>query len=306
MSLYKKHRPSSFSEVRGNESTIEYLIAAFERELEGEKSFPHTILLHGPTGCGKTTIARIIANELDCSDLNLKELNMADFRGIDTARGIIKNSKYKPIGGKARVWIIDEAHKMTPDAQNAMLKLLEDTPDQSYFILCTTDPNKLLSTVRGRCIDLKVSPLSDKQMFRLLRTVAKAEGNKLKQSVYDAIIEGALGHSRNALQILEKVLNVPEDKQVAAASYSAAELNQSIELCRALLAGDAWKKVSAILNGLKDQEAESIRRHVLGYSQSVLLKGKNDKAAQIIEEFFEPLYDIGYPGLVYYCYCVKH
>lgn len=85
---------------------------------------------------------------------------------------------------------------------------------------------------------------------------------------------------------------------------SASKQNASIELCRALLTGHPWKKVSGILRGLKDQEAESIRRHVLGYAQSILIKSDNQKAAHILEEFIEPFYNSGFPGLVLASYSV--
>ena len=109
---------------------------------------------------------------------------------------------------------------------------------------------------------------------------------------------------RNALQILERVLSVPEDKRIEVAQQSAAEQSQSIELCRALLNKKPWGEVNKILVGLKDQEAESIRRVVLGYCQSVLLKSDMVRAGRVLEEFLTPFYDSGFPQLVYACYAV--
>lgn len=298
MNLYLKYRPTEFSQIVGNQEVVEYLQGALQKDP------PHTFLLHGQTGCGKTTIARIIANELGCSDEDYKEIDFADFRGIETVRNIIRNSRYQPIAGDSTVWVIDEAHKMTNDAQNAFLKLLEEPPTHSYFVLCTTEPNKLLKTIRGRCINLPVYPLDDEDMHTLLRRVVKGEGERIKRSVYEQIIGDSFGLPRNALQTLQRVLAVSPDKQEQIARESAEEQSQSIELCRSLIKGSNWKIVSGILNGLKDQDAESIRRHVLAYCQSVLLSKDNQDAALIMEEFIEPFYNSGFPGLVLACYSV--
>ncbi len=297
MTLYRKYRPQWFSDIQGNDGTIESLQGMFDK-----KNVPNTFLLHGPTGCGKTTIARMIARYLECGEADYKEVDTADFRGIDTVREIIRNSNYKPIEGNVRVWVVDECHKLTNDAQNAFLKVLEDTPSHAYFILCTTEPQKLLPTIKGRCSQLKVSPLTDRQMKRLLHHVVKGEEEKITKSVYDQIIQDSLGLPRNALQILEQVLSVESEQRLETAKRSAEEQSQSIELCRALINGDGWRKISNILKGLKDQEAESIRRHVLGYCQSVLLNNENNQAAAVMYEFLEPFYNTGYPGLVYACY----
>ena len=300
MSLYLKYRPQTFDGVVGNAEAV----ASIQNMVKDPETCPHVFLLHGPTGCGKTTIGRIIANELNCEGNDLSELDTADFRGIDTIREIRKQSQFVPLESDVRVWILDECHKLTGDAQNALLKILEDTPKHVYFILCTTEPNKLIPTIRGRCSQFQLNTLNEKQMMRLLRTVVKAEGENLARVVYEQIIQDSLGHPRNALQILDQVLRVDPDNRLEVSKRVAEEQSLSIELCRALIKGAGWKEVSTILQGLKNQDAESIRRHVLGYSESVLLKSDNSRAAHIIEEFYEPLYNVGFPGLVYCCYSV--
>lgn len=300
MSLYQKHRPADLISVIGNKGIIEVL----QSMLENLDSCPHSFLLHGPTGCGKTTIGRIIASSLGSSGMDIKEIDSADFRGIDTIREIRKQCQYHPMQSNCQVWLVDECHKLTGDAQSALLKILEDTPSHVYFILCTTDPQKLLPTVKGRCSQFQVNPLSDREMSKLLRRVVREEETSLQKEVYEQIIQDSMGHPRNALVILDQVLRVPADKQLEAAQQTAAQTSQAIELCRALINNQSWKTVASILTGLKEQDPEGIRRILLGYCQSILLKGENDKAAQVMECFIEPFYNTLFPGLTFACYSV--
>ena len=299
MSLYLKYRPTTLDTVRVNEDvrqTIEGLLA-------DPKTCPHVFMLYGESGCGKTTIGRILADRLGCKGSDFREINSANFRGIDTAREIIKNSQYKALEGDCKIWLIDECHKWTNDAQNAMLKTLEDTPSHVYFILCTTEPQKMITAVRSRCTELQVKPLTDSQMKLLLRGIVRAEDQTLDAQIYDQIIEDSLGKPRSAIQILEQVLSVSEEKRMQVAKQTAERQSQTIELCRLLLNPKTkWGDVASVLNGLKDQEPEGIRRAVLGYSQAVLLKTDNPHCGLILECFMEPNFTNGYPQLVYNCY----
>lgn len=299
MSLYLKYRPDSFEDMVGNESMIESLRSCLKKE-----NPPHSFLFHGPTGCGKTTLGRIVAKELGCGGSDLREIDSADFRGIDVIRDIRKQSQYRPLESKCKVWILDEVHQMSKDAQSALLKALEDTPKHVYYILCTTDPQKLISTLKGRCSQFKVDLLREKQMLKILRRAVKGEGESLERKVYKQIIEDSQGHVRNALQILDQVLNVEPDKRLEIAKREAEKQSQTIELCRALLQGVGWKKVSNILSGLKNEDAETIRRQILGYCSTVLLKEENVQAAIIMEEMIEPFYNTGFPGLIFACYSI--
>ena len=302
MSLYHKYRPKDLDQIIGNKDTI----AALEGMLGSLDSCPHSFLLQGQTGCGKTTIARIIANRLGCVGHDFREVNTADLRGIDTIREIIHQAHFKSLEGPVRVWLIDECHKLTGDAQNALLKMLEDPPGHVYFILCTTEPQKLLKTIRGRCSLLSVSPLTEIQTYKLLKFVAKSEGERLQSAIYKLIYTSTQGHPRNALQILDQVLAVSPDERLEVAKRAELLETESIALCRALLSNAEWKVIREILNGLKNQEAEGIRRHVLGYAQSVLLKSDTTRAGAILEEFLEPFFNTGFPGLVYACYSLNY
>ena len=301
MSLYLKYRPNSLDQIKGNSDIIE----ALENMLSKPETCPHTFLLWGESGTGKTSIARIIANRLGCKGSDYREINASDVRGIDNIRDIIQQSQFKPIEGVCRVWVIDECAKMTNEAQNAFLKILEDTPKHVYFVLCTTDPQKLLATIKSRCQQFQTKPLSDSQMFGLLRKIVKEENEELDREVYDQIVMDSLGHPRNALQILEQVLNVSVDRRLEIARQTSAQQSQGIELCRALIKGARWIEVAKILSGLKDQEPETIRRIVLGYCQSILLSGKDEPLCGfIMEEFMKENFTNGFPQLTFSAYSV--
>jgi DNA polymerase-3 subunit gamma/tau len=302
MSLYQKHRPLTLDDIIGNDEIVNSLSGLIQKP-----DRPHVYLLHGPYGCGKTTIGRIIAAEVGALGHDFQEVNAADFRGIDTIRGIIQQACFKPMGqhkGACRAWLLDEVHAITGDAAKALLKILEDVPKHVYFILCTTDPQKLLPTIKSRCVQFQVNILNENQMSKLLNKVVTLEGESLVKEVYAQIVQDSQGHPRDALQILEQVLAVEPDERLAMAKRAAVTQSQSIELCRALIKNASWKEVSGILQGLTDQDPEGIRRLILGYCQSVLLKGDNQQAGRIMECFIEPTYNMGFPGVVLGCYSV--
>lgn len=300
MSLYHQYRPTKLSQIKGNSE----IITSLEGMLSNPKKMPHAFLFHGPTGCGKTTIARIIKTSLETSEHDYKEIDSAQFNGVEMVRELRRNCQLKPMASTYRVYILDECHMLSTAAQEAMLKILEDTPKHVIFILCTTDPVKLKKTIKGRCSQFQVNPLDDEDMKRLLKSVVKQEKETLDKEVYNQIILDSLGLPRNALQILQQVLTTEPKNRLKAAKQTAIEQSKSIELCRALLGNSSWKRVKEILKGLEKQDPEGIRRHVLGYAKAVLLKSDDVKAAIILEEFMEPTYNSGFPQIVLACYSV--
>ena len=303
MSLYQKYRPKELSDIVGNSDVIDVIHGDMQKSNE---DMPHAFLLTGPTGCGKTTIARIIAKTLGATGMDLCELDSAQFGGVDRIREIRDLSKGMPLQGFARVFILDECHMLSKAAQNALLKALEDTPGHVYYILATTDPRKLIATIKGRCSKYDLKPLNDKQMKRLLKRVVKGEKEKLSTDIYESIIDESDGRPREALQILDQVLAVDPEKRAEVAEQSRSFESESIELCRALLnQNTSWKAIRTILVGLKGQDPEGVRRLVLGYCQSVLLKGADDRAFQVMELFLDSFWQSGFPGLTHDCYSVK-
>lgn len=281
--LHIDYRPQSLKEIIGNESTILKL----ETQLTKEDR-PHVYLFHGNRGCGKTTLARICAGIVGCNPHDVVEVDVGTNRGIDSAKELKSNSMYSPMFGKTKVYILDEVHQGTPAYFNALLKTLEDTPKHVYFFLCTTDPQKVLGTVKSRCSQYAVEPLTQKEIVKLLEWVIAEEGAEFEKSELKRISEVCEGIPREALIILDQVIDLkPADRLKAIESTKERE-NQLIDLCRALLEGKKWKVVAGILKGLK-AEPESIRHGVLGYMNSVLLGG-DETAALIMEEFREHCY----------------
>ncbi len=295
--LYKKHRPKSLKRILGNTSTVAALRTMLERD-----TLPHTILFHGPAGCGKTSLARILASELDCHEADLLEINAASFRGIDSIRDMERQMLLAPLG-ECRIWILDECHQWSKDAQNAALKMLEDTPDHVYFFLCTTDPQRLIKAIQRRCCELPVKTLTDEQIVKLLKRVMKKEKFQIADNVLEQILDLADGSPAIALVILDKISNLEPSEQEAAIVETAAEQTEAIDLCRALIKGSPWKAVAKIVKEL-EADPESVRYAVLGYARQVLLGNSkpDQRAYNIIVSFADHFYDSKAAGLAAACY----
>jgi len=305
MELYKKYRPDSLNKIIGNEETVNSL-----KQLIKKDDLPHAILITGKSGCGKTTIGRIIKNELKVDDWDYKELDTAIYRGIDTVREVRQQMASRPIKSKYKIFLIDECHMVgrggdsaKNEAQNAFLKSLEDTPKHVYFILCTTNPEMLLKTIKGRCTEFKMNTLDTKEMMLLLKKVSKKEKKSIPVKVIKQIVKSADGHPRNALQLLGKVIHLDDEEEMLelAKSESNEEQAQVNELCQAMLNGNNWSKVSKILKGLKHIEPETLRRNIIGYANAVLLNG-NEGASLILGWFiYKNTYDCGFALITQFC-----
>ena len=299
MSFNLEYRPTTFDQVAGNKGTI----SSIQSILKQEKC-PHILLFSGFSGCGKTTLARITAKELQCSEHDVIEINSANNRGIDTARDIIQQMYYKPLHGPIKVYILDEVHQTSKDFQNAMLKALEEPPSHVYFMLCTTEPEKLIATIRNRATMFTVEKLDEQKIIRLLWSISKNEGNEIDKTILAEIASESEGSPRQAVIMLQKIIGLTTEEEMKEA-IQAIKINEknTIDLCRALLKGASWKSIAAILKLIQD-DPEKVRRAVLGYMSAVLLNSGEERAAMIIECFADNYYNSGKAGLIFSCFSV--
>lgn len=292
MSLYKRHRPEKFEDVEGNEKIIRSISAMLDRD---DDKIPQAICIHGLTGCGKTTLARIVAYELGAHDVGIVERNMADESKRDDAREIGSEAERRPLKGKWKVFILDEAHELSTGAKSTMLKILEEAPKHVVFILCTNKINKLPKELRDRCQTFEVMPLTNDQMLNVLDRVVELEEAKVPDKVLEAIVDRAQGCARKAIQDLEQVIDLKPEEMEAHLGNPDQTSSEAIDLCRVLAnKSSRWAEVRDILVTLEAQP-ENLRLAVLGYCNAIVMKqSKLDPAyVAIMESFKEPFFHDG-------------
>lgn len=297
--LYKRYRPTKFAELLGQPGAVKTL-----QDLGKRDAIPHCLLFTGPSGCGKTTAARILRAKLGCGDADYFEMNIADFRGIDMVRELRQRMTLAPIGGKCRVWLLDEAHKITADAQDALLKILEDTPKHVYFFLATTDPQKLKATIKTRATEIQLKALSTADLKRLVVDTVAKEGATLADEVIEKLAETADGSARKLMVLLNAVIGLKDVEEQLTAITANDFKAEAIQLARALMNPKTkFAEVAKILKAIED-EPEGVRHLVLSYARSCMLSNPAmaGRAADIIRIFQFPFYDSKAPGLALACY----
>lgn len=281
--LYIKYRPQTTQEILGNDLAIK----SVHSELEAGH---HVFLFTGESGCGKTTLARAVAKELGADELSIHEINSSENRGIDTVRQIMEEIRYAPLSGKT-VYILDEMHQQTTASQNAMLKMLEECPEWCYFMLATTDPQKVIEAIKTRCSIIQVQPLDHLTMFGLLRRIAHKEQVQISLDVLHKVADLSEGSSRKGLKVLGQVLylNTDDERMEYLDKNSFSDENQDIiELCRALIAKKGWNSYMECLEKAKDDvkaNPEGVKFLVMSYARSVLKKEFNLNAAAMLKAF---------------------
>lgn len=304
LALHRKYRPKNFDEFIGSESTIESLKTILDR-ITG---LPHTFLLQGASGCGKTTLARIIAEHLGAKGVDsILEYNISKTRGIDAAKEIINSSRYKSMGGGIKVFILNEVHKATNEFQNAMLEILEEPPEHIFFILVTTDPDKLLQTIKTRCSTFQISLLQRSKIMKLLKWVCSPDNENIKisEKVLQKITESCDGSPRKALVFLDQIIDISDDEVALQTIIDNTFDEVTIsELCNALInPGTKWETLASIIKKM-NEDPETIRYSILTWMGKVLLSKSSDRISQIIELFSQSLIYTGKAGLINTCYLI--
>lgn len=228
--LYRKYRPQSFDEVRGQPHVTDTLKKALKN-----KKTAHAYLFAGSRGTGKTTVARILARELGVSLKDLYEIDAASNRGIDDIRALREGVYVIPFESPYKFYIIDEAHMLTKEAWNALLKTIEEPPAHVVFVFATTDRDKVPETIQSRCESYTFKQPTRQMIAETVADVAKKEGYTLERSASDLVALLAEGSFRDALSILQKVLSVSKDKKVEIAEVELVSGAPRGELVRQLL-----------------------------------------------------------------------
>jgi DNA polymerase III gamma/tau subunit len=308
MEIYKKHRPTKLSEIIGQPEAISIVQTWFK-----ENTVPHTVLLAGGSGLGKTSLARIIRQYLqpdqDENTIDYKELNCAKERGIDMVRDIWDRCGICPAGGKCRIWLLDECHSLTKDAMSSLLKMLEDTPKHVYFMLATTEPQKLLSTIKTRCSTLTLKSISESTLVIHLKNIVAKEKRGCSLNVIEAIVRASFGSVRQALVELDKVIDLPTEEVQLAAISSPTMQKDAFEIVKALLyytKKPSWSAFVKTIQNVDTSEPERLRHFILACARTELRKAndRQNKAALILEVFKDPWYNEQESGLERCCFAV--
>ena len=289
--IARKYRPQRFSDVVGQEHVTKTLSHAIE-----QKRIAHAYLFCGPRGTGKTTVARIFAKCLNCTDgpkvdfaedderckeiaegrsIDVLEIDGASNRGIEEIRELRETVRYAPASSKYKVYIIDEVHMLTKEAFNALLKTLEEPPEHVKFMFATTEPEKVLPTILSRCQRFDLRRIPVKLISKHLAEISSKENVKIEAAALHAIARGAEGCMRDAESALDQLISFCGDnvaEQDVLAMFGLTAQSQIFSLASAVLKGE----VQAALRELDDlsrhgKDLARLLADLLGYFRNLLI-----------------------------------
>lgn len=302
--LYRQERPETFKDVIGQE----HIIRILENQIKTDK-VGHAYLFCGTRGTGKTTIARLLAKGVNCLHENSEarpcgscahcqaisegtfvdviEMDAASNRGITDVREIKESVKYPPAVGRKKVYIIDEVHMLTTPAFNALLKTLEEPPENIIFILATTDPEQLPQTILSRCQRMDFKRLSHAMLVKYYSKICESRGIELKKVAADIIATSADGSVRDGLSILEQSLASGEKvitEDIVNLYGGAVSQKFLIDLTNCVLKGDVAGGIVSINSQIEDgKESGQILKDWIRHFRNLMVAKVVDNPSTVID-----------------------
>lgn len=243
-SLYLKYRPNRFEDVIGQKSIVKIL----KQQLSTNSIF-NCMIFAGVSGTGKTTLARIYANELNNNVGFPIEIDGASNNGVDNVKQIVESASERSLYGNYKVYIIDEAHMLTTQAWNAFLKTIEEPPRYTVFIFCTTDPSKIPETIQNRCMRFNFTRVSSELIRQRLDFICRSENNILNYlDTIDYISRNCDGEVRKAISMLETCISYDHDLSIEKAinALSINAYDDYFNLINAVIDGNFNKTIKII------------------------------------------------------------
>lgn len=271
--FHLKYRPTTLADVRGQPEVVDALRAAL-----AAKNRQRTYFLFGPTGTGKTTIARILADNFNCSPI---EVDAASNSGIDEMRALTASMAYSGFGGRGRAYIIDECQRLSAQAWDSLLKSTEEPPDHVMFFFCSTEPKKIPVAMLSRGPTYHLRAIEWVVIVNALEDVCKAERLDTPLSYLEAIASACGGSMRLALVMLAQVTDCHSLDEVEMLLEGIGQAPEVIDLCRLVVKDCDWPSVIKLIKPIKEKgvlQAEGIRIQIVHYVNAVLL-GANERDA---------------------------